>query len=381
MKKTVMFLILTVGLLTAACQKEAPLSSDSGVGFSLGRNIVEVPAEGGTASVYWVVEKPIEGETLRIFKEVEWIHNIDTSVEGELRFEVEPTDLEVDSREAVVTVSYGEETGEFTVIQAGMEPAISFSVVMSTPTSIVVCVEPEDESMNYFANVVEKEIWETYKSDEDVFAADIDFFTYLAEMSGMSLAEWLSFKFDYTWALSPYIQFHYVNNGENGYRELIPGKEYMAYCYGIDGKGEVLSNMYVCDTGTENLEQTNPTEYELIVDVKGSNAELEVIPSDDGQMYCAGIYPLSEDLDENAFLFMIQRMVESNIFVTWSHPNNTSEWEDIAKSSFYKGRQTLSYEYPIEGQKGVCYAYSVDDMGCVSGKVYMEKFVFGESNQ
>ena len=165
MKKTVMFLILTVGLLTAACQKEAPLSSDSGVGFSLGRNIVEVPAEGGTASVYWVVEKPIEGETLRIFKEVEWIHNIDTSVEGELRFEVEPTDLEVDSREAVVTVSYGEETGEFTVIQAGMEPAISFSVVMSTPTSIVVCVEPEDESMNYFANVVEKEIWETYKSD------------------------------------------------------------------------------------------------------------------------------------------------------------------------------------------------------------------------
>ena len=181
--------------------------------------------------------------------------------------------------------------------------------------------------------------------------------------------------------MSPYIQFHYVNNGENGYRELIPGKEYMAYCYGIDGKGEVLSNMYVCDTGTENLEQTNPTEYELIVDVKGFNAELEVIPSDDGQMYCAGIYPLSEDLDENAFLFMIQRMVESNIFVTWSHPNNTSEWEDIAKSSFYKGRQTLSYEYPIEGQKGVCYAYSVDDMGCVSGKVYMEKFVFGESNQ
>lgn len=367
------FLMSALGLMLAGCENKGT-ELEVKTGFSLGRNIVEMPAEGGEAVVVWMAENPIEGENVAISEDAEWLRDVDVSEIGKIKFRVDPTDLEEVPRETEVVAFYGEEEMSFKVIQAGKDPLIAFSIVRTSPTGISVSIEPKEETMNYFANVVEKEVWDTYQSDEDVIAADMEFFQYLADRSGISLEEWLVQKFDYTWALSPYCMFHYVNNGENGYRDVKPDTDYVAYCYGINGKGEILSGLYKRETSTQALDLSNPVEYDIDVVVKGQKVTMEVVPSDGNQKYNAGIFPLYQDVTDEELMLELQRRMESNLFMAWSHPENTVSWEEMLANSFYSGNKTISYEFPTPDQKGVCYAYSVDENGNICGVVFKEDF-------
>lgn len=377
MKKTVVFLIITAGLLTAGCQKEELNYPEAETGFSLGMNIVEMPPDGGPATVIWVAENPIGGENVSISEDVEWLRDFDVSEYGKIKFQVDPTDISVYSRQDSVTVSYGNEEAVFRVVQDGKDALIDLSLVRTTPTGIAVCVEPDDETMNKYVSVVEKEIWDTYSSDEDAIAADMEYFQYMADLSGITLEEVFFIQFECTWALSPYHLFQYIANSENGYRELRPDTDYTVYCYGINGEGEILTDVYHLYASTEPFDLSNPTEYELAVDIDGLTVEMKVRPSDQAQLYNAGFYPVTAEVTEEQLRMFLQRQTEGTLFMGWSNPDNSIEWEDMIQSSFYQGDETVSYEFFNGGQKVIGYAYSVDNDGNMAGPVCMKEFTVG----
>lgn len=377
MKKTFYSIALSAILFVTACQKEELNYLDAETGFSLGMNIVEMPPEGGPATVIWVAENPIDGENVCISEDLEWLRDFDVSEYGKIKFQVDPTDISVYSRQGSVTVSYGNEEAVFKVVQEGKEALIDLYLVRTTPTGIAVYVDPKDETMNKYVSVVEKEIWDTYSSEEDAIAADMEYFQYMADLSGITIEEVLFIQFECTWALSPYCLFQYIANSENGYRELRPDTDYAVYCYGINGEGEILTDVYHLYASTEPFDLSNPTEYDLAVDIDGLTVEMKVRPSDQAQLYNAGFYPMMNEITEEQLRMFLQRQTEGSLFMGWSNPDNSVEWEDMIQSTFYQGDETVPYEFFNGGQKVIGYAYSVDDDGNMEGPVYMKEFTIG----
>ena len=346
-------------------------------GFSLGRNIVEMPPEGGSATVVWVVENPVDGISVEIGDgHPEWVNGFDISEFGKIHFNVDSTDIEVDSRECEVSVTYGETSQTFRVIQAGADPAIDFQLVSVSPTGVIVSVEPKDENMNKWVNIVEKNVWEAYGSDEALFNADMEIFKKYAEMSGITVEQWMSINFDMLWALSPYyLMSDVVTSSGNGAEPLRPDTEYVTYTYGINGQGDILSRVYSIECATEAFDLSNPTTFDMKISVEGTYVSAEINPSDQNQRYHAGIYMAADGIpSEEELILELQSAAYGSIFMGWSHPDNTLEWSAFVESGFPTGKRTVAQETQLAGRKGLIFAYAVDDRGIISGRPRIEEF-------
>ena len=345
-------------------------------GFSLGRNIVEMPPEGGSATVVWVVENPEDGVGIVIGEDhPDWVNSFDISEFGKIHFNVDSTDIEVDSRECEVSVTYGETTQTFRVIQAGADPAIDFQVLTGTPTSIILSSKTRDESMNTYVNIIEKSVWDTYDSDEALLNEDMATFRYLAELSGQSLEQYLNMRFEMIRAASPYYRMRYVTNSDNGFREVAPDTEYVVYVYGMNGQGEVLSRVYSEECATEAFDLSNPTTFEIDVNVEGTYVTADVKPSDKNQRYYAGFRLLNGEMPSGEELAkQLHDAVEGSIFSSWSHPENTVPFSEIIEKSFPIGDITIEGETGQAAAKGFVFAYTVDDRGVITGMPSVKEF-------
>ena len=328
----------------AGCQEKLE-TQDKETGFSLNENIVEMSAEGGEAVVTWKVENPIEGANVMIARGYpEWINKFDTSVDGEIRFNVDSY-TEQEAREARIAVNYGQDTSSFTVVQAGIEEGeepdddeIRLEIVEARPNTVIVSIET-DGNLTYFINIEEKAVWDQYAGEEDVFAHDRELFQWNADGWGISLESWLREEFGTIKYATPYHMFMYVQDGVRGTVYLENNTEYVVYAYGINGNGEILTDLYSVETAT--------TDYDLSRD--------EV--------------PALEDLQAD-----ILRKREDQIFMYWSHPENTDTWEGIVEWMAFTGEQSVEEELGLADAPGVVYAYTIDDRGNMNGKMIIKEF-------
>ena len=364
----------------AGCQEKLE-TQDKETGFSLNENIVEMSAEGGEAVVTWKVENPIEGANVMIARGYpEWINKFDTSVDGEIRFNVDSY-TEQEAREARIAVNYGQDTSSFTVVQAGIEEGeepdddeIRLEIVEARPNTVIVSIET-DGNLTYFINIEEKAVWDQYAGEEDVFAHDRELFQWNADGWGISLESWLREEFGTIKYATPYHMFMYVQDGVRGTVYLENNTEYVVYAYGINGNGEILTDLYSVETATTDYDLSNPVSFDISIDITENFGSFRISPSDDNQKYFAGILlyrdevPALEDLQAD-----ILRKREDQIFMYWSHPENTDTWEGIVEWMAFTGEQSVEEELGLADAPGVVYAYTIDDRGNMNGKMIIKEF-------
>lgn len=86
-------------------------------------------------------------------------------------------------------------------------------------------------------------------------------------------------------------------------------------------------------------------------------------------MYPKGI-PDKEDL-----ILELHREYELRMFMTFSHPDNTTPYEDIVNSGSAVGDTHFdNLDTKVAGKPGILFAYSIDEMGNISGDLYYETF-------
>lgn len=96
--------------------------------LSLQENI-EVPAEGGLFSITYSIKNGDGSSTVEASSEsYEWIHTFDCSVPEKISLTVDEYTDETQPRKAVVDVTYGDITEQFTVTQTASEPYFTIEV-------------------------------------------------------------------------------------------------------------------------------------------------------------------------------------------------------------------------------------------------------------
>ena len=381
MRKLLFAICAGMALFLTGCQEKV-VTPEQETGFSLDQEVVDVTAEGGVMVVTWKVENPIEGAGVEIEPGYpDWLNEFDTSEAGEIRFNVDPWEEE-NTREARVVVNYGEDSSSFRVVQEGVgkdEPdpgdePIRLEIVEARPNTVIVSIET-DGTLTYFINIEEKAVWDQYADDDEVFAHDMELFQWNADGWGISLEAWLREEFGTIKYATPYHMFMYVQDGARGTVYLENNTDYVVYAYGINGNGEILTDLYSVETTTTDFDLSNPVSFDIDIDITENFGSFRISPSDNGQQYFAGILlyrdevPALEDLKAD-----ILRKREDQIFMYWSHPENPDTWEEIVEWMAFTGEQSVEEELGLADAPGVVYAYTIDDRGNMNGEMIIEEF-------
>lgn len=371
------------------CNKSEPEVTPDGPGFSLGRNVVEVPEEGGPASVPYFIENPVDGAAVAIVNEGEydWVSQFDLSEDGMINFAVEPLDLETDSRTAVINVSYGAEEQSFTVNQAREDtaPAFTLEVTRTSTESVWAKIVPADPEMHFWINLMETEKFNSFASDEELFAEDVEWFGKIADIyynGNMDKFYWdqfenISYLSPHSMITSSYNLGKDITDAD---LEVQPSTDYTVYCYGMDGEGNRLTRVYSAEARTKDIVSDNTVSYTIDVRVEEQTVYSTITPSDDSQLYFtesvlyaeAGAAPTEEELRS-----MAQGAIDSYIFMTYGNPANQEldlTVEQVVEAIFPKGKMSGEKPFMYSDRDGVTFAFSIDKEGQVVSKPYTEEF-------
>lgn len=138
-------------------------------------------------------------------------------------------------------------------------------------------IDPVNDDMTYWFSLQIKE--EMPGTDEEVFAADMAYFEYVAGAYGLSLSELLSENLFY-------------GDKEWMYNGLSPKTEYVLYMYGLgtDGTAETAVNQLTFTTPA--VEQLDCT-FDIVVgsNVTANSFSVTIVPSDDHVGYFYDVFP------------------------------------------------------------------------------------------
>lgn len=366
-----LFCTLALVVILTGCAEKAEVETPDGTGFNLGRNLVEMPAEGGSAEVLYFIDNQIEGVGVEIDYDCDWIGEFDTSEEGKIKFEVEAHTLAMETRTTEVAVSYGEEQQRFTVTQFGNAEGIDLKVVNTRATSFVISVVPKDPDMRFMYGMGESSVIDNL-SDDELIASDMEDLKKEAELNGREFEEYISWYFDPVkgpkW-MTPYCIF---NRRETN-------TSYTVYVYGMGPDGNRLTPVYRVSATTKDFVRDDITEFDVSLSNDGSGTlSVKIDPSDDDKWYYFGVAQYEwESITEEKILHDEQGYFDSYFFMLMTDPANPEmpELSSLMPSTCFKGavEQDITLEYPKEG--GLLYAFVVDDSArIVSKEVYMQEF-------
>lgn len=371
------------------CNKSEPEVTPDGSGFSLGRNVVEVPEEGGPASVPYFIENPVDGAVVAIVNEGEydWVSQFDLSEDGMINFAVAPLDLETDSRSAVINVSYGAEEQSFTVNQAREDtnPAFTLEITRTSTESVWARIVPADPEMHFWINLMETEKFNSFASDEELFAEDVKWFGKIADLyynGNMDRFYWdqfenISYLSPHSMITSSYNLGKDITDAD---LEVQPSTDYTVYCYGMDGEGNRLTRVYSAEARTKDIVSDNTVSYTIDVRVQEQTVYSTITPSDDSQLYFtesvlyeeSGAAPTEEELRSRA-----QSTIDGYIFMTYGNPANLEldiTVEQVVEAMFPKGKMNGEKPFMYSDRDGVTFAFSIDKEGQVVSKAYTKEF-------
>ena len=371
------------------CDKSEPEVTPDGSGFSLGRNVVEVPEEGGTASVPYFIENPIDGAVVAIVNEGEcdWVSQFDLSEDGMINFSVEPLDLETDSRTAVINVSYGADEQSFTVNQAREEtaPAFTLEITRTSTESVWAKIVPADPEMHFWINIMETEKFNSFATDDELFAEDVKWFEKIADIyynGNMDKFYWD--QFENTTYLSPHSQmrssYNLADDVKDADLEVQPSTDYTVYCYGMDGDGNRLTRVYSAEARTKDIVSDNAVTYTIDVNVLDQTVYSTITPSDDNQLYFTEsmLYEDSEAaFTDEELRSKAQQSIDMSIFMIYGAPSYQEMGltvEQIVESMFPKGKMNGEKQFMYSDRDGVAFAFSIDEEGQIVSQAYTEKF-------
>lgn len=252
-------------------ERKITITQDADSDFILSTKNIDIPAEGGEFTVTYTLSGNVENSSVTASCPDSWITSIDCSSKGEIKFTAS-ANKSAEKRIASINAKCGgnELTASFTVTQEGQDkPETSefhIEIVDKTPIEVTYSVTPQDKEITYMSMTISKESFDKYGNEEEFFASEIKFHEMMAEVSGMTLEEYLNIK----------LRKGDCDNIKEEYLE--PSTEYYAYAYGLDQNGNILSSLSKQIFKTTDLEHKDMT-FDFEYTVTDMRADITVYPN------------------------------------------------------------------------------------------------------
>ena len=272
---TKLFSVLVLFAALAACKNEPDVVAPASI--EVEATELTFDDRGETLTLGYTIKNAINGESLTATTEAEWVT---IAVEADKLNITAKGNFDDAARTAEVTLSYKSAADVTLTLTQGRitaENPIEVELIGYDATTITISVLTADPTTTWVPMVTYKESWEYYKGNEnDIFQADLEYFQYLAEINGLTLAEFLE---------------GIVGTGsEESIRitKLTPDTEFVVYVYGISLEGERTTDIIATTVKTEPPHDGDIT-FEFSVKEEDFVLEYTVIPSHTGVDYFCGI--------------------------------------------------------------------------------------------
>ena len=267
MKKLLFSAISVALLLVEGCQKEPVVESAT---FSFDSDVVKVKAEGESLRLVYEVLAPVEGVTLDVKCDAEWVTDL-AVYPSFIDFKVAKNDSATE-RTASLKCSYNGYAKNLTLVQAAWMDALVLTIDEVEATAVVISVATAEDDTTWIGQVVGKEWFEAYTEDE-IYAEDLKYYYDVADENGMNIEELLSVILS--------------RGPRSGIRMsgLDTETEYVVYIYGMNTKGEKTTSIYYKGFATTAPYEGNDVTFDFDITCERAIADITITPSHEGVAY------------------------------------------------------------------------------------------------
>lgn len=331
--------------------------------ITLDQEEVEVSGKGGEVIVKYEVENPVAGAELSVEYDCDWITGLDTSVDGEIRFDV-ALHYVAEPRETVLTLKYDEITMSLPVKQLEGDPQDVFSINLDEVNMVnaAATITPADNEMTYMT-LVSEAWWFDEKGNVDaVLDQVLGAYETIASMAGMSFEDFLRNE-----VLIQGVQTVW-------YGSLIYDTEYELMVVGLDLDCTRTSEAVFAAFTTKDVEKVEVT-FDLNIDVNGPDATVTTEPSRDDIFYYTDVRLLSDmPTGENTTRQELQSWVNT---VIWRGGVTGKTPEQVVSEITTSGKSIKEF-YLLSNTDYVAFTASLTKEGLVNSDVKAVEFKTGE---
>lgn len=274
--------VLQLLLVFAACQEKPEPEAEAPV-IRLKATEVTLDSDGASENIAYVIENEIEGEKISVTCEAEWLEvNTDKARIITLSAQTNETG---EVRKTEVVLSYRD--ADDVVVEVSQDffvNPLKISLSGVTATGVTFSVTTSEPDLTWIPMVTYKEGFEYYETPDELFASDIEYFKYLADINDQTLSEFLE-----TMVASGSMEDVYLDG-------LQPSTDYVLYAYGVTTDGRRTT-----DIVSEPFRTDDPYEGDITFTFEVTEndyvLEYSIIPSHTGVPYYYGIVT-EEQLDQ-----------------------------------------------------------------------------------
>ncbi|MBO7256956.1 MAG: BACON domain-containing protein [Bacteroidales bacterium] len=245
---------------------------------------MNVGYEGGTFTIKFTVNNPVEGQGAIATPEQDWISEVFVDdLNGIITFDVAENGAK-ETRSSLVEVNYPgvEQPAEFVVIQEGNTiPLFTIENVESTLTTVTFDMIPLHKTQNYLVNTNTPEYISDYglEDDEALYQDDMEYFAWLGNWYGQSALDILNER-----AKTGDVLDMTLTN-------CVPGSEHVVYAYYVDVvTGERTSEITRYNVRSASVELQD-IEFDWTIEVDENYAYVEITPENySGNYYFDVLY-------------------------------------------------------------------------------------------
>lgn len=331
--------------------------------ITLDQEEVEVSGKGGEVIVKYEIENPVAGAEMSVEYDCDWISGLDTSVDGEIRFDV-ALHYVAEPRETVLTLKYDEITMSLPVKQLEGDPQDVFSISLDEVNMVdaVATITPANNEMTYMT-LVSEAWWFDEKGDVDaVLDQVLNAYEAIAGMAGVS--------FEY------FMEHEILIKGVQtvGYGQLIYDTDYRLMAVGLNVDCTRTSEAVFVSFKTEDVEKLD-VDFNMDVDINGPDVTVTTLPSRNDVMYYTDVRLLSDmPTGDNTTRQELQAWVNT---VIWREGVLGKTPEQVVSEITTSGESTKEF-YLVSNTDYVVFTASLTKEGLVNSDVKAIEFKTGE---
>jgi len=276
--KSMRFLAAALALLfvVASCEEVPEEKEQEAVPeIRLAETEVSLDSDGAAVNVAYMIENGIEGEKISVGCEADWL-TVSTDMARMLIFSATANETGKE-RQTEVLLSYKDaEDVKITVTQDFFVSPLSISVTSLTATGVQFSVTTSDPELTWIPMVTYKEGFDYYETPDELFASDIEYFKYLADINDQTLSEFLASMVATGSLVDVYLD------------GLQPSTDYVLYAYGVTVDGRRTTDIVSEPFRTEDPHEGDIT-FTFEVSEEDYVLNYSITPSHTGVPYYYGI--------------------------------------------------------------------------------------------
>lgn len=313
--------------------------------MTLGATEVVATAEGGEYSVSYTITNAVEGATLTVNEDVEWISDVAIAAD-KITFVVAA--LEEDGeRSATLAVEYPKaEAQSITVKQSGTAtPSGDFTIDVQEvhASSAITQVTPDDKDMYYIMYLEEVSYFEYggIETAEQLILDDFSAFQRGSANNDMNLKAYME---------AANVLFKGTQRVK--WSSVLPGVKSVLYVYGVQFNEDGSEYEAVTDIAWELIvpeyAPLQDVDFTLDCDINGAEVTLNIEPQNWDGYYLVKFVDSNDELyaqDESVFTDDYMKIIADEWI--WVYDGNLGygfSMEDILNNTCYKGNQSINVE-------------------------------------